>query len=88
MPFHRSRANEELCPDLGIRQTIARKSRNVLLLGGQRASSVILSLPHLFTRRKEFSSCPICEPIRTDFGKLVIGAAQLVPSVNSAVLAP
>ena len=88
MPFDGAGAQEELCSDLRIRETIARESDNLLFLGGELVACLSTALSDGLARRDQLSARALGERLHSDGGKHVVRRTKLLACAASSPLAP
>src|SRR4051794_26897255 len=87
MPLDRPGAQEELRPDLRVRQPIGGKQRDLPLLRGQIVATLDGPPPHLLAGGLKLLARALGERLHADRGQHLVGSAQLVARVDPAVLA-
>src|SRR3954452_20525416 len=87
MPLDSPRAEEELRPDLRVRQPIGGKQRDLPLLRGQIVAILDGPPPHLLPRSPKLLARALGERVHADRAQHLGGSAQLVARVDPAVLA-
>src|SRR4051795_10793440 len=87
MPLDSPRAEEELRPDLRVRQPIGGKQRDLPLLRGQIVASLDGPPTHLLAGGLKLFAGALGERLHADRGQHLVGRAQLVARVDPAVLA-
>src|SRR5215211_6870945 len=87
MPLDGPPAQEEPRPDLGVRQPIGGKQRDLSLLRSQIVASLDGPPPHLLAGGLKLLAGALGERLHADRGQHLVGGAQLVARVDPAVLA-
>src|SRR3954468_1942644 len=87
MPLDSPRAEEELRPDLRVRQPIGGKQRDLPLLRGQIVASLDGPPTHLLAGGLKLVAGALGERLHADRGQHLVGRAQLFARVDTAVLA-
>ena len=87
VPFDGSRTDEQLRSDLGVREPVARKSSDLLLLSRQVVARLRAALSRLLARRGQLPARALSEPFHADAGEHLIGSSQLGARVQAAALA-
>src|SRR4051794_4171919 len=86
MPLDRPRAEEELRPDLRVRQPIGSKQRDLPLLRGQLVAGLDGPPPHLLAGGLKLPPGSLGQRLHADRGQHLVGRAQLVARIDPAVL--
>src|SRR5215208_3039407 len=85
MPLDGSRADEQLCADLRVRQTVAGEARNVRFLFGQVVACLLAACTHCHSRGSQLLSGALLEPLHRHRAEHLVCGAQLAARIDSAV---
>lgn len=80
--LHRSMADEELCADLWVGETIPGQSGDLCFLGCQHDAGVVGAPEHGLTRGPELATGTLGERLSTNVAKRVVGCAKLVTRIH------
>src|SRR5215208_3540989 len=83
----RAGADEQLCADLRVGETVSGEPSDVCLLGCEHAARVVLALPRRFTRGQELVPGPVGKPFGPDAAEHLVGGSELLARVDAPVLA-
>src|SRR5215204_2562082 len=86
VPLDRARAEEEPCPDLGVRQAVASQPSDLPLLLGQVVARLDAALAHRLARRLQLAAGALRERLHADRGEQPVGGAELDAGVDATVL--
>src|SRR6185437_17171855 len=78
-----ARADEKACADLGVREPVAGKPRDLRLLGGELVPGFVGALSHCFACRQQLATRARRKRLSAHRGERIPGGAELVASVNS-----
>src|SRR3954447_18123987 len=85
MPLDGSGADEQLCADLRVRQTVAGKACDVGFLWGQVVAGLDAAWPHGCARGSQLLSGALHESLHRHRAEHLVCGAQLVACVDSPV---
>src|SRR5579871_1361123 len=86
MPLHGAWADEQLRTDLRVRSPVARKPRDLVLLGCELIARVVLALAHLLARGQQLATRALCESLRSHRGEHAVRSAQVLAGVDPPTL--
>ena len=84
MPLDRAGAEEQLRPDLGVRQAIPGQPGDLLLLPGEFLARLGAALARLLPGSGQFPAGALGEGLHADGGEQVVGGAQLLTRIAAA----
>ena len=87
MPFDRPGADKELGADLGVRQAVPGQPRDECFLRRELVRGIDGAYAYLLARRDQLPAGAFGKRGHADRGEHVIGGPQLLPRVDSSVLA-
>jgi hypothetical protein len=88
MVFDCPRADEELGADLGIRQAVAGKPGDLLLLRRELAACFDVASSNLLTRRYQLPAGTLGERLHADRHERVMGCTHLLARLEASTAAP
>ena len=83
MPFHGTRAQEELCGDLGIGVTVARQPGNLLLLSREVVARLRAPLSDSFAGSGQFAAGVVHERLHSNHDKHAVCRTKLLAGVDA-----
>src|SRR5918994_3345251 len=84
MPLDRARADEEPSADLGVREAVARETRDLVLLWRKVVAGLDHALARGRTGRSQLPRRALGERLDAHVGQHVVGFAQLAAGVHAA----
>src|SRR5687767_11621417 len=85
--LHRTWADEQLCADLRVGETISRQPGDVRLLGGEHGARVVGAPARGLTCGQELVTGALGKPLGPDVAEHLMGGSELLARVDAPVLA-
>src|SRR5918998_4189111 len=85
--LHGAGADEQLCADLRVGETILGEPSDLCLLGCEHAARVLGAPPRGLTRGQELATGALGKPLHPDAAEHLVGGSELLTRVNAPVLA-